>query len=149
MQYDTKLDGILCGSLMGVQAIKGVEVGMGFDVGKNRGSTVHDEIYYDNGKFCRKTNNAGGIEGGMSNGEDIIIRAAMKPIPTLMKGLNTVEYLTKKPCTAASERSDVAAICACEVILESTVATALADVVSSRLGGDNMKEVKARYDLLP
>jgi chorismate synthase len=110
---------------------------------------VHDEIFYEGGKFSRKTNNAGGIEGGMSNGEDIIIRAAMKPIPTLMKGLNTVDYLTKEACTAASERSDVAAICACEIILESTVATALANVVSARLGGDNMKEVKARYDLLP
>jgi chorismate synthase len=110
---------------------------------------VHDEIYCENNKFFRKTNNAGGIEGGMSNGEEIIIRAAMKPIPTLMKGLNTVEYLTKQPCKAASERSDVAAICACEIILESTVALALADVVSNRLGGDNFKEVQIRYNDLP
>jgi chorismate synthase len=146
MQYDTKLDGILCGAIMGVQAIKGVEVGLGFDVGRIKGSQVHDEIYYENNKFIRKTNNAGGIEGGMSNGEEIVIRAAMKPIPTLMKGLGTVDYITKQPCSAASERSDVAAICACEIILESTVALALANVVSSRLGGDNIKEVKKRYE---
>jgi chorismate synthase len=149
MQYSTKLDAILCGALMSVQAIKGVEVGMGFDVGRLRGSRVHDEIYYENEQFVRKTNNAGGIEGGMSNGEEIVLRAAMKPIPTLMKGLNTVDYNTKQACSAASERSDVAAICACEIILESVVALALAEVVSSRLGGDNMREVKARYDLLP
>jgi chorismate synthase len=149
MQYSTKLDAILCGAIMSVQAIKGVEVGMGFDVGRNAGSAVHDEIFYENGTFVRKTNNAGGIEGGMSNGEDIILRAAMKPIPTLMKGLNTVNYDTKEPCTAAGERSDVAAICACEIILESVVATALAEVVSARLGGDNMREVKERYNRLP
>jgi chorismate synthase len=149
MQYSTKLDALLCGAVMSVQAIKGVEVGMGFDVGRNAGSAVHDEIFYDNGKFLRKTNNAGGVEGGMSNGEDIILRAAMKPIPTLMKGLKTVNYDTKEPCTAAGERSDVAAICACEIIVESVVATALAEVVSARLGGDNMREVKERYNRLP
>ncbi|MDE7257082.1 MAG: chorismate synthase, partial [Clostridia bacterium] len=92
---------------------------------------------------------AGGIEGGMSNGQEIIIRAAMKPIPTLMKGLKTVDTATKEPCVAASERSDVAAICACEIILESVVCTALSSVVSQRLGGDNLKEVKERYALLP
>lgn len=149
MQYDTKLDAILCGALMSVQAIKGVEVGMGFGVGRNAGSKVHDEIFYADGKIFRKTNRAGGIEGGMSNGEDVILRAAMKPIPTLMKGLQTFDYSTKEACSAASERSDVAAICACEIILESVVATALAQVVSARLGGDNMREVKERYNRLP
>lgn len=144
MQYDKKLDAVLCFAMMSVQAIKGAEVGMGFEVGKRRGSAVHDEIYYDNG-FVRKTNNAGGIEGGMSNGQEIVLRAAMKPIPTLMKGLNTVDYNTKKPCTAASERSDVSAICAAEIVLESVVAVALAEVVAERLGGDNVKEVINRY----
>lgn len=145
MQYDKKLDAILCFAMMSVQAIKGAEVGMGFEVGNKRGSEVHDEIYYKNGGFYRKTNRAGGIEGGMSNGEEIVLRAAMKPIPTLMKGLNTVDYLTKQPCTAASERSDVAAICAAEIVLESAVAVALAGVVAERLGGDNIKEAVARY----
>ncbi len=147
MQYTAKLDAVLCGAIMSVQAIKGVEVGLGFKAADLRGSAVHDKIYYDE-KFYRETNNAGGIEGGMSNGEEIVLRAAMKPIPTLMQGLRTVDYVTKEPCTAASERSDVAAICAAEIVLESVVATALAEVVSSRLGGDNMREVKERYKKL-
>lgn len=149
MSYTQKLDARLCSAMMSVQAIKGAEVGMGFEVGRRQGSAVHDEIFLEDGRFCRHTNNAGGIEGGMSNGEEIVLRAAMKPIPTLMKGLRTVDYVSGQPCTAASERSDVAAICACEAILESVVAFALAEVVSERLGGDNMKEVTGRYNLLP
>lgn len=148
MQYSTKLDAILCGAIMSVQAIKGVEVGLGFQAAERPGSEVHDKIYYDT-SFYRQTNNAGGIEGGMSNGEEIVLRAAMKPIPTLMQGLKTVDYITKEPQTAASERSDVCAVCATEIVLESVVATALAEVVAQRLGGDNMKEVKERYNLLP
>lgn len=147
MQYSTKLDAILCGAIMSVQAIKGVEVGLGFKAADLRGSAVHDKIFYDN-KFYRETNNAGGIEGGMSNGEEIVLRAAMKPIPTLMQGLRTVDYITKDAVTAAGERSDVAAICAAEIVLESVVAVALAEVVSQRLGGDNMREVKERYKRL-
>lgn len=148
MTYGEKLDGRLAGALMGVQAIKGVEVGMGFKAAALPGSKVHDEIYRKNGAFARMTNNAGGIEGGMSNGEDIILRAAMKPIPTLMKGLNTVDFVTGEPCRAAGERSDVAAICACEIILESVAAFTLAQAVSERLGGDNMAQVLERYEKL-
>ena len=148
MQYSSKLDAILCGAIMSVQAIKGVEVGLGFECARLSGSRVHDEIYYENGKFLRKTNNAGGIEGGMSNGGEIVLRAAMKPIPTLMKGLETVDFITKQKAVAAPERSDVAAICAAEIILESVTATALAEVVSERLGGDNMREVIGRYGQL-
>ena len=147
MQYSSKLDAILCGALMSIQAIKGVEVGLGFEAANLRGSKVQDEIFYDC-KFCRNTNNAGGIEGGMSNGEEIVLRAAMKPIPTLMKGLRTVDYNTKEAVKAASERSDVAAICAAEIIAESVVCFALADVVSQRLGGDYMEEVIERYSKL-
>lgn len=147
MQYSTKLDAVLCGAMMSVQAIKGVEVGLGFEAAKTKGSKVHDEIYY-NGKYFRKTNNAGGIEGGMSNGEEIVLRAAMKPIPTLMQGLNTVDISNNEPTKAAGERSDVVAVCAAEIILESVVAFALADVVSKRLGGDNMREVLERYSAL-
>lgn len=145
MQYSSKLDAILCSALMSVQAIKGVEVGLGFGAAELEGSRVHDEIFCDGEKFFRKTNNAGGIEGGMSNGEEIVLRAAMKPIPTLMKGLNTVDFITRESAVAATERSDVAAICAAEVILESVTASALAEVVSGRLGGDNMREVIQRY----
>lgn len=149
MTYSDKLDAHLCGAIMSIQAIKGVEVGMGFDCARKTGSKVHDEIYYENGKYQRKTNNAGGIEGGMSNGEEIVLRAAMKPIPTLMQGLNTVDFETKDACRAATERSDVAAICACEVIVESVVCFALAQKIVERLGGDNMREIKERYQRLP
>ncbi len=144
MLYSSKLDALLCAALMSVQAIKGVEVGLGFGAAKLSGSKVHDEIYFD-GNFYRKTNNAGGIEGGMSNGEEIVLRSAMKPIPTLMKGLKTVDYLTGQPAVAAAERSDVCAICAAEIVLESVVAFTLADVVSQRLGGDCIAEVINRY----
>lgn len=147
MRYSEKLDALLCGAMMSVQAIKGAEVGLGFEAAKLQGSKVHDEIFY-NGNYYRKTNNAGGIEGGMSNGEEIVLRAVMKPIPTLMKGLNTVDAVTKKAVKAAGERSDVAAVCAAEIILESVVAFTLADVVSRRLGGDTMREVSERYSAL-
>lgn len=147
MTYDQKLDARLAFAAMSVQAVKGVEIGLGFKAAGMRGSKVHDEIYY-NGGYYRKTNNAGGIEGGMSNGEEIVLRAAMKPIPTLMCGLNTVDIITHERVKAASERSDVCAVCAAEVILESAVAFALAQTVAERLGGDDMHEVKERYALL-
>ena len=150
MTYAEKLDARLCAALMSVQAIKGVEVGNGFSLASVKGSEAHDEIFYENSRgFYRKTNRAGGIEGGMSNGEELILRAAMKPIPTLMKGLNTVDYVSKEPVRAATERSDVCAITACEVVLESALAAALAEVVSERLGGDRMEEVTERYGRLP
>ena len=144
MQNDLKLDALLSFAIMGVQAIKGVEIGAGFGVASLPGSKVHDEIFY-NGDFFRKTNNAGGIEGGMSNGEEIVIRAAMKPIPTLMKGLKTVDYATKQSAIAAAERSDTCAICAAEIVLESVTALVIAQAVSHRLGGDGMDEVIKRY----
>lgn len=147
MTYDQKLDARLAFAAMSVQAIKGVEIGLGFVAAERCGSEVHDEIYYNDG-YCRKTNNAGGIEGGMSNGEEIVLRAAMKPIPTLMRGLNTVDIETHGSVKAASERSDVCAICAAEIILESVVAFTVAQVVAERLGGDDMNEVKERYSLL-
>lgn len=148
MSYGEKLDGHLAGAVMSIQAIKGVEIGLGFEASRRRGSEVHDEIYFENGKFFRKTNRAGGIEGGMSNGEEIVLRAAMKPIPTLMRGLNTVNFDTGEACRAATERSDVCSICACEIIVESTVCFALAQKVQERLGGDNMREIIERYQKL-
>lgn len=148
MSYSEKLDGHLAGAVMGIQAIKGVEIGLGFEAARRLGSEVHDEIFFENGKFVRKTNRAGGIEGGMSNGEEIVLRAAMKPIPTLMRGLNTVNFDTGEACRAATERSDVCAICACEIVVESTVCFALAQKVQERLGGDNMREIIERYQKL-
>ncbi len=145
MTYAEKLDAQLAQGLMSIQAIKGVEVGMGFAVGAHGGKEVHDEIFCKNGNFLRKSNRAGGIEGGMSNGEEIVLRVAMKPIPTLMKGLQTVDFLGKAPATAASERSDVCAIFALERIAEAVVAEVIANAVQKRLGGDTMGQVKARY----
>lgn len=150
MTYAEKLDAQLARGLMSIQAIKGVEIGAGFAVAEKSGKEIHDEIFYDEDKgFYRTTNRAGGLEGGMTNGEEILLRAAMKPIPTLMKGLQTVEYSTKEKTVAASERSDVCAIFALEIIAEAVVAEVLANAVAKRLGGDTMEEVKQRYALLP
>ena len=150
MTYAEKLDAQLAQGLMSIQAVKGVEIGDGFAVASKSGREIHDEIFYDGNRgFYRETNRAGGLEGGMSNGEEIVLRVAMKPIPTLMKGLQTVEYTTKEKAVAASERSDVCAIFALEVIAEAVVAEVLANAVAKRLGGDTMSEVKARYALLP
>lgn len=149
MTYAEKLDAQLAQGLMSIQAIKGVEIGMGFAVGEVSGKDVHDEIFYTNGKFSRETNRAGGIEGGMSNGEEIVLRVAMKPIPTLMKGLKTVDFESKEGTTAASERSDVCAIFALEIIAEAVVAEVLANAVQKRLGGDTVAEIQERYARLP
>ncbi len=148
MTYSSKLDAQLAFACMSVQAIKGVEIGAGFSSAALSGSRVHDEIFSEHGKFVRRTNNAGGIEGGTSNGEEIVIRAAMKPIPTLMRGLRTVDFITGEEGKAAAERSDVCAICAAEIVLESVVCEVIANAVSARLGGDSMEEVINRYNLL-
>ncbi len=145
MTYPEKLDARLASVLMSVQAIKGVEIGDGFALATRRGSAAHDEICYENGAYRRATNHAGGIEGGMSTGEELVLRAAMKPIPTLMQGLSTVDVATNKPARAAAERSDVCAVTACEVVLEAALCTELARVVLERLGGDTMQEVISRY----
>ena len=149
MTYAEKLDARLAKGLMSIQAVKGVEIGAGFEVGKQSGKDIHDEIFYsDERGYYRKTNRAGGIEGGMSNGEEIVLRVAMKPIPTLMKGLQTVDYKTNETAVAASERSDVCAIFALEIIAEAVVAQVLAQVVDARLGGDTLQEQLERYNKL-
>lgn len=148
--YPEKLDARLASALMSVQAVKGVEVGLGFAAASRRGSEVHDEIFSGgDGGYFRKTNRAGGIEGGMSNGEEIVLRAAMKPIPTLMRGLATVDCVSHEAVRAATERSDVCAILACEVVLESALCAELAGVVLERLGADRLDDVKDRYGRLP
>ncbi len=149
MTYAEKLDACLAQGLMSIQAVKGVEVGEGFAVASKSGKDVHDEIFGGGKGIYRETNRAGGIEGGMSNGEEIVLRVAMKPIPTLMRGLRTVDNLTGEATTAASERSDVCAIFALKIIAESVVAQVLADAVDKRLGGDTMAQVKERYEALP
>lgn len=147
-QWDLRLDGILAGALMSIQAIKGVEIGLGFDFSKKFGSQVHDEIFYreHKGVFGRETNNAGGIEGGITNGEVIIARAAMKPIPTLMKPLRSVDIVTKKPESASTERSDVCAVPAVSVVGEATMAFEIARCFMEKFGGDSIGEVARNYE---
>jgi chorismate synthase len=153
-QWDLKLDGRLAQALMSIQAIKAVETGLGLAMAESPGSRVMDEIFYDSsssrtvphaGKFFRKSNNAGGIEGGMSNGMPIVIRAAMKPIPTLRRPLMSVDIRTKRPFEAAYERSDVCAVPAAAVVGEAMTALVLADAFLAKFGGDSEKEVRRNY----
>ncbi len=152
IQWDQRLDGVLAQAIASIQAIKGVEIGAGFKMAGDFGSHVMDEIYYDRakarsgaGKFYRRTNNAGGIEGGISNGMPIVIRAAMKPIPTLRRPLMSVDTGTKKPFEAAYERSDVCAVPAAAVVAEAMTALVLADAFLRKFGGDSQKEVMRNY----
>ncbi len=133
----TRLDARLAAALMGIQAVKGVEVGAGFELAERRGSEAHDEILADaDGTLYRETNHAGGIEGGVSNGEPIVVRAAMKPLPTLMRPLRSVDLQTGEPGEALVERSDVAAVEALAVVAEAAVAFELARAAREKFGGD-------------
>ncbi len=145
IQWDRRLNARLAHAIMGIQAIKGVEIGLGFEMARRFGSEVMDEIFYKGSKFYRKTNNAGGIEGGMSNGMPIIVRAVMKPIPTLRNPLYSVDIITKKRFKAVYERSDVCAVSSASVIGEAVVALVIADVFLEKFGGDCMEEVKRNY----
>ncbi len=144
VQWDRKLDGMLGQALMSIQAIKAVGIGLGFELSGRFGSEVMDEIYYDSG-FYRKTNNAGGIEGGMTNGMPVLVRAGMKPIPTLRKSLNSVDIVTKEPFEAAYERSDVCAVPAASIVGEAMTALVIASAFLEKFGGDHMEEVKGNY----
>ena len=142
IQSDRRLDARLASALMSIQAVKGVEVGEGFRYAALPGSLAHDEMYVDETKHVyRRTNHAGGIEGGMSNGEEILLRAVMKPIPTLMKPLHTVDITTGEEVAAARERSDVCAVPAASVVGEAMAALILAGEVREKFGGDSMEEV--------
>jgi len=146
VEYDRKLDARLAMSLMSIQAIKGFEVGLGFGYRNKRGSEVHDEIYYSKEKFFyRKTNNAGGIEGGITNGEPIVLRCVMKPISTLMKPLKSVDVKTKKEALATVERADICAVPSAGVVAESAVAFELARAMLEKFGGDSLAETKCSY----
>jgi len=146
MQYDTKLDAELSRAIMSIQAVKGVEIGLGFKMADLYGSQVHDEIIFSKKKFIRKTNHSGGIEGGMSTGLPIIIRAAMKPISTLMSPLQSVDLATMKSVQARRERSDFCAVPACAVIGESVVAWTLSKFFLQKFSGDSMEEVRDNYE---
>jgi chorismate synthase len=146
IQWDKRLDGRLAQAIMGIQAIKGVEIGTGFGMAEISGSEVMDEIFYEGAEFIRKTNNAGGIEGGMTNGMPVVVRAAMKPIPTLRKALRSVDILTKEPFEAAYERSDTCAVPAAAVIGETMTALIIADSFLEKFGGDSIEETKRNFD---
>lgn len=153
-QWDRKLDGRLAQAVMAVQAIKGVEIGLGFEAARRRGSQVHDPIQYDasqrnspNLGFVRPTNNAGGLEGGMTNGQPLVVRAAKKPISTLARPLESVNLATKEKQEASYERSDVCAVSAASVIVENVVAFEVACALVDKFGGDSLAEMKARYEL--
>ncbi|WP_457640650.1 chorismate synthase [Persephonella sp.] len=147
VQWDRRLDGRIAQAMMSIQAMKGVEIGEGFKLAEMFGSQAHDEIFWDKGKgFYHETNRAGGIEGGITNGEPILVRVAMKPIPTLMrkKSLRSVNIKTKEPFLAAKERSDVTAVPAAAVVGEAMLAIVLADAVLEKFGNDNWIEIKNR-----
>lgn len=145
-QWDRKLDAKLAYHLMSIQGIKGIEIGNGFANSKRHGSEVHDEIFYSKERgYYRLTNRAGGIEGGMSNGENIIVRCAMKPIPTLYKPLKTVDILTKEQEEATVERSDSCAVPAASVVGEMVAITVIAEEFLRKFGGDSLEEIYRRW----
>lgn len=147
VQWDRKLDGRLAQAVLSVQAIKGVEFGLGFEAWRRFGSKVHDPIDYQAGVgFGRLSNHAGGLEGGMSNGEPIVLRAVMKPIPTLYQPLATVHLETKEKLAASVERSDVCAVPAATVVLEHVVAWTLADAVLEKFPADSFVELQNAWD---
>lgn len=154
-QWDRRLDGRLAQAAMAVQAIKGVEIGLGFEAARRPGSLVHDPIRFDPAQsdwpslgYTRPTNNAGGLEGGMTNGQPLVVRAAKKPISTLRRGLDSINLDTKQPQAANYERSDVCAVPAAAIILEAVVAFEIASALLEKLGGDSVQELQQRWQLM-
>jgi chorismate synthase len=153
MTWDGRLDSRIAAAVVGIQAFKGVEIGMGFEVATLPGSKVHDEIGFDPSKkeqpslgFTRGSNNAGGIEGGMTNGMPVVVRGAMKPISTLGKPLRSIDLNTKQSSEAGWERSDISAISAASVVMENVIAFEIARALLEKFGGDSMPEIRANYE---
>jgi chorismate synthase len=142
VHWDRRLDSRLAAALMGIQASMGVEVGVGFESARRRGSEAHDEIENSDSGVRRRTNRAGGTEGGMSTGEPLRVRAAMKPISTVPRALDTIDVVTGEPAKAINQRSDVCAVPAAGVVAEAMVALVLADAVTEKFGGDAVSEVQ-------
>ncbi len=143
---DSRLDSQLAGAVMGIQAIKGVEIGDGFETARRRGSVAHDEIYPGADGVMRSTNRAGGLEGGMTNGQPVRVRAAMKPISTVPRALATVDMVTGEEAVAIHQRSDVCAVPAAGVVVETMVALVLARAALGKFGGDSLNETRANID---
>ena len=153
MTWDGRLDSHIAAAVVGIQAFKGVEFGLGFEAARRPGSKVHDEIGYDAAQkdapslgFVRGSNNAGGLEGGMTNGKPVVVRGAMKPISTLGKPLKSVDLNTKETAEAGWERSDISAISAASVVMENVIAFEIARAFLEKFGGDSMTEIRANYD---
>ena len=147
IQWDKRIDGRIAQAMMSVQAIKGVEIGLGFESGERFGSEVHDEIGWSETEgYFRYSNNLGGTEGGITNGMPIVVRCVMKPIPTLTKPLRSVDINTKEEVKAGKERSDVVAVPAASVVGEAMLAIVLADALLEKLGGDFMEEIRERFE---
>jgi chorismate synthase len=153
-QWDQKLDGLIAQAVMAVQAIKGVEIGLGFEAARMRGSEVHDPIQFDPKQrektslgYVRPTNHAGGLEAGMTNSQPLVVRAAMKPIATLSRPLESIDFKNKKPHEASFERSDVCAVSAASVVVENVVAFELARAMVEKFGCDSLNEIRSRWDL--
>ncbi len=153
MTWDGRLDSRIAAAVVAIQAFKGVEFGLGFETARRPGSQVHDEIAFDASKkntpglgFARATNNAGGLEGGMTNGQPVVVRGAMKPISTLGKPLKSIDLNTKQPSEAGWERSDISAISAAGVVMENVIAFEIARAMCEKFGGDSIGEMKSNYD---
>jgi chorismate synthase len=153
MTWDGRLDSRIAAAVVGIQAFKGVEIGLGFETARRPGSQVHDEIGFDPAGrdtvtlgFTRSTNNAGGLEGGMTNGQPVVVRGAMKPISTLGKPLKSVDLNTKAPSEAGWERSDISAISAASVVMENVIAFEIARAFLEKFGGDSLLEVRSNYE---
>ncbi len=154
MNWYDKLDSRIAGAVMGIQAFKGVEIGLGFNATKREGSKVHDPITYDPALrdsspsigFTRSSNNAGGLEGGMTNGMPIVVRGAMKPISTILKGMPSVDLNTKQSQTSQYERSDICAVSAASVVMENVIAFEVASAFLDKFAGDSITEVRANYE---
>ena len=145
VHWDRKLEGLLAQAVMSTQAMKGVEIGLGFEAGKRHGHQVHDEITWEKEKFSRSSNRAGGLEGGITTGMPLIIRGVMKPIPTMLKPMQTVDMESKKTQDTRYERSDVCALPRAVVVVENVIAPVLANAFLEKFGGDSISEIEERY----
>jgi chorismate synthase len=148
VQWTEKLDGRIGQAILSIHAVKAVAIGDGVAAARRIGSEVHDPIYFDEKKrYHRTTNRAGGLEGGVTNGQDVVVRAFMKPISTLRRGLPSVDIETREPHRSQWERSDVTAIAACGVVCEAMLAVTVADAMREKFGGDSLEEMQRNYDL--
>ncbi len=146
VHWDKRLDGIVSQALMSIPAVKAVEIGLGTNIGKEIGAKVHDEIFCENDKITRHTNNAGGLEGGMTNGEPLVVTITMKPIPTMKTPLKSIDFITKEPFEAHFERADICAVPACGVVAEAMCAYVLANAFLEKFSSDNIDEIHTNFE---